>query len=95
MVHWTWLLVALFGGAFFGIFVMRLNVFRTPPSSFSNRSIAKMEEKIASQEAKINELCSEKEINFDSIISGQDDLALMERRKKQFVKIINEMFPEE
>lgn len=57
--------------------------------------IAKMEEKLASKEAQIIELCSEKEINFDRIIDAQDEYALMERRKKQFEKIIDEMFPEE
>ena len=57
--------------------------------------IAKMDEKMASQEAKINELCCEKELDFDKIISAQDEYALMERRKKQFEKIIKEMFPEE
>ncbi len=57
--------------------------------------VAKMDEKIASQEAKIQEICSQKEVNFDTLISAQDELALMERRKKQFQKIIQEMFPDE
>lgn len=57
--------------------------------------IAKMDEKMASQEAKIFELCASKEIDFDKIIQAQDEYALMERRKKQFGKIIKEMFPEE
>lgn len=56
--------------------------------------IAKMDEKMASKEAEISEFCAEKEINFDKIIKSQDDYALMERRKKQFVKIVDEMFPE-
>ena len=56
--------------------------------------IAKLDEKIASQEAKIQEVCSEREINFDKLIDSLDSLALMERRKKQFGKIIEEMFPE-
>lgn len=56
--------------------------------------IAKMEEKMASQEAKISELCAAKEINFDAIINAQDEYGLMERRKKQFLKIIDEMFPD-
>lgn len=56
--------------------------------------IAKMEEKMASQEAKVFELCAAKELDFDKIIEAQDEYALMERRKKQFKKIIEEMFPE-
>lgn len=57
--------------------------------------IAKLDEKIASQEAKIQEICMKKEIDFDSLITAQDDLAIMERRKKQFTKIIEELFPED
>jgi hypothetical protein len=56
--------------------------------------IAKMDEQIASQEAKINELCADKEIDFNKIIAAQDSLCLMERRKKQFGKIVDEMFPD-
>jgi len=57
--------------------------------------ICKLEESICSQEQKINELCMEKDLDFKKIIDAQDQLALSERRKKQFVKIINEMFPED
>lgn len=56
--------------------------------------IAKMEEKIASAEQKINELCTKQELDFNAIISAQDELCLMERRKKQLEKIIEDMFPE-
>jgi len=56
--------------------------------------IAKLDESIATQESKIFEMCSEKDLNFDKIISAQDDLALKERRKKQLNKIISELFPE-
>jgi len=57
--------------------------------------VAKMDEKIATHEAKIQEICTEKDINFDKLISAQDELALMERRKKQFARIIEELFPED
>lgn len=56
--------------------------------------VAKMDEKIATHEAKIQEICTEKDINFDKLITAQDELALMERRRKQFIKIISELFPE-
>jgi uncharacterized coiled-coil protein SlyX len=57
--------------------------------------IAKMEEKMAFQETKIFELCAKREIDFNRIIDAQDEYALMQRRRKQFQKIIDEMFPEE
>lgn len=55
--------------------------------------IAKLEEKVATIEKEVDELCSTKEINFDKIIDKLDELALAERRKEQFQKIIEELFP--
>lgn len=55
---------------------------------------AKLDEKCATLESQITQLCSEKEINFDKIIDKMDELALAERRKSQFEKITAELFPE-
>ena len=57
--------------------------------------MAKIDEKMATKAAEIVELCSAKEIDFEHIINRQDEYSLLERRKKQFHKIIEEMFPEE
>lgn len=57
--------------------------------------IAKLEERVATLDSEMNTLCSEKDINFDRIIDKLDDIALVERRKTQFEKIIAEMFPED
>ena len=56
--------------------------------------IAEIEEEMATLEAQVNELCTQKDLNFDLIIRTQDRHALLERRKAQFVKIIGELFPE-
>lgn len=56
--------------------------------------IAKLEERIATLDSDLNTFCSEKDINFDKVINKLDEIALAERRKKQFTKIIDEMFPE-
>lgn len=55
--------------------------------------VAEMDEKIASQEAKIQEYCTRQDLNFEAILDSLDELALMERRKGQLVKIIDSMFP--
>ena len=55
--------------------------------------IAKLDEKIATQTAEIQESCSDKDLDFSKIIGLQDELALTERKKRQFEKIITEMFP--
>lgn len=57
--------------------------------------MAKLDEEIATQTAKIHEICCAKEINFTDLIDKQDKLALTERKKKQYQKILEEMFPEE
>lgn len=55
----------------------------------------KLEEKMATIESQLTQECSKKEVNFDSIITKLDELALAERRMKQFKQIISEMFPED
>lgn len=57
--------------------------------------IAELDEKIATLQSEIQECCSEEDVNFERIISKLDDLGLTERKQKQFVKIIEEMFPED
>ena len=57
--------------------------------------IAKLEEKIATAENDIQEICVEHPLNFDKLIRAQDELALVERRKKQLEKILKELFDEE
>jgi hypothetical protein len=56
--------------------------------------VAKLEERVATLHSELNQLCSESDLDFDKIIKKLDDIALVERRKKQFDKIIEEMFPE-
>ncbi len=59
--------------------------------------IAKLDERIATLQSEVDCACAKKpdELNFETIIKKLDDLALAERRRKQFEKIVNEMFPVE
>lgn len=54
--------------------------------------IAEMDEKIASAEADIQEICSKHPFDPEGVIDALDELALMERKKKQFGKLIEDMF---
>jgi len=56
--------------------------------------VAKLDERLATLQKEIDEECSKKDLNYDAIIRKLDDLALAERRQKQFNKIISELFPE-
>jgi len=55
--------------------------------------MAKLDERIATLESQLTKSCSEKDLSFDTIIDKLDDIALAERRKAQFEKIVKEMFP--
>ena len=54
-----------------------------------------LEEEIATLESDISELCCSEDLNFKKIIDMQDKLGLAERRKKQYEKILEQMFPED
>lgn len=55
--------------------------------------MAKIDEKLVTLEAEIQEMCTQREINFDGLIKKLDESALMERRKKQYDRIVRELFP--
>ena len=55
--------------------------------------MAKIDETIATTENKINELCSTKDLDFNQILENLDEIDLANRRKGQFQKVINELFP--
>jgi hypothetical protein len=57
--------------------------------------MCKLEEEIATSEVALHDLCTREEVNFSAIIALQDKLALVQRKKKQYDKILTEMFPEE
>lgn len=56
--------------------------------------MAKIDEQLISAEAQIQELCSQKQIDFPKLLSIMDKYDLAERRKKQYRKILEDLFPE-
>jgi hypothetical protein len=57
--------------------------------------LAKLEEKMISQESEIHKLCAEKDLDFNRIAEKIDAFELTERRKRQITNIIAELFPQE
>ena len=57
--------------------------------------MCKLDEEIATKQAEIHELCTGEEVNFPGIIDAQDRLGLLERKRKQYQKILDEMFPDD
>lgn len=56
---------------------------------------SEIDEKIVVLESEIQEMCSIQEISFDSLFERLDKIALLERRKKQYDKVLRELFPED
>lgn len=57
--------------------------------------ICELDEQIANEEMRVQEICAEHPLDFAKLMEAQDKLALVERRKKQLGKIIKELFEEE
>lgn len=57
--------------------------------------MAELEEEIAEKESKIQEMAVEKDINFEKLLDMLDDVALLERRRDQYAKVLKQLFPKE
>jgi hypothetical protein len=57
--------------------------------------MAGLEEKALTCEIALQELCVASPINYSKILEKLDEIALLERRQKQFKKVISELFDSE
>ncbi|MCP5006223.1 MAG: hypothetical protein GY941_20130 [Planctomycetes bacterium] len=57
--------------------------------------LCKLEERLVTKESEVEELCCKEELDFNDILTLQDDIAILERRKSQFQSLIEEMFTSE
>jgi hypothetical protein len=55
---------------------------------------SKLDEKLVTLETEVQEMCVGKSIDFDALLDKLDKMALLERRKKQYAKVLEELFPE-
>lgn len=55
----------------------------------------KLEEKMLGLEAKINEACAQKELDFGKIGDLMDEYDLVERRLGQITQLVDKLFPAE
>lgn len=56
---------------------------------------SEIDEKIVVIESEVQEMCCTTEINFDTLFEKLDKVALLERRKKQYDKVLSDLFPNE
>lgn len=55
--------------------------------------MARLDADLLTNEGEVQEMCCKKEINFPSLLDKLDKIALLERRKKQYASVLNQLFP--
>ncbi len=55
--------------------------------------MAKLDDELIRLEADIQEQCAKEEINFPQLLDKLDKVGLLERRQKQYQKVLAELFP--
>jgi len=55
--------------------------------------MAKLDAELVTLESSIQEDCAKETINFPALLDKLDKVALLERRKKQYAKVLEELFP--
>ncbi len=56
--------------------------------------MAKLEADILNKETAVQEMCAEKDIDLSKLLDKLDEIALLERRKAQYKKVLDQLFPE-
>ena len=56
--------------------------------------MAKLDDELVRLEADVQEQCAKEEINFPTLLDKLDKVALLERRRDQYVSVLAQLFPE-
>lgn len=62
--------------------------------SKAEMEMATLDADILTKETEVQEMCTKKDIDFKGLLAKLDEIALLERRKKQYTKVLGELFPE-
>lgn len=57
--------------------------------------MSKIDTDLLNLETQVQEMCAEKDINLSKLLDRLDEIALLERRKTQYEKVLVQLFPEE
>ena len=57
--------------------------------------MSELEADIIRKETQVQELCIEKDIDLEKLLNLLDEVALLERRIKQYQVVLEQLFPEE
>lgn len=61
--------------------------------SKAEMEMATLDADILTKETQVQEMCTTKDIDFKGLLAKLDEIALLERRKKQYSKVLEELFP--
>lgn len=56
--------------------------------------MAEIEGSLITLEREVQELCIEKDVDFDAVFEKLDEAALLERRHEQYKQLMGQLFPE-
>ena len=57
--------------------------------------MAKIDIDIADKQSKVEEMCTEKEIDFEKLLDTLDEIAILERRKTKYGEVTEQLFPQD
>lgn len=57
--------------------------------------MAQLDADILTEETNVQEICISKDINFPYLLNKLDRIALLERRREQYTKVLVQLFPKE
>ena len=63
--------------------------------SKADLEMAELDAQILTKETEVQEMCIAKDINMPKLIDKLDELAVLERRKTQYTKVLEQLFPEQ
>lgn len=61
--------------------------------SKAEMEMAQLDADLLTKETEVQEMCTKKDIDFKGLLAKLDEIALLERRKKQYQKVLGELFP--
>jgi spermidine synthase len=61
--------------------------------SKAEMEMAQLDADLLTHETEVQEMCCERDIDFKKLLSKLDSIALLERRKKQYHKVLAELVP--
>lgn len=62
--------------------------------SRADLEMAKLDADILTKETLVQEMCTHKDIDLPLLLNRLDEIALLERRREQYVEVIGQLFPE-